>query len=70
MIYYSYRLRLMIKYQIIQTRRTNQSLEGRPGSVIMTMDSRYSDGAQFLKDVTVKIQNRLDRTGLMRSIMT
>ena len=26
----------------------------------MAMDSRYSDGAQFLKDVTIKIQNRLD----------
>ena len=26
----------------------------------MTMDNRYSDGAQFLKDVTVKIENRLD----------
>ena len=26
----------------------------------MTMDNRYSDGSQFLKDVTVKIQNRLD----------
>lgn len=26
----------------------------------MTIDNRYSDGAQFLKEVTVKIQNRLD----------
>ena len=26
----------------------------------MAMDSRYSDGAQFLKDVTIKIQNRLN----------
>ena len=26
----------------------------------MTMDNRYSDGSQFLKDDTVKIQNRLD----------
>ena len=26
----------------------------------MAIDSRYSDGAQFLKDVTIKIQNRLD----------
>ena len=26
----------------------------------MAMDSRYSDGAHFLKDVTIKIQNRLN----------
>ena len=26
----------------------------------MAMDNRYSDGSQFLEEVTVKIQNRLD----------
>ena len=38
----------------------NESLEEDRGAVFMAMDNRYSDGSQFLEEVTVKIQNRLD----------